>query len=184
MKKYFLFLLAGGLLFSLTGCTVRTYQLTRDRVDQDLVNSGNRGYLQGTAPADTGERKTTRTTQVVEVEVRPAIKFEKMKKAPTSTTVEAPATTETTAPSESYAPETTPIETPVPTAAMEKYTVEKNDTLQKISQKFYGTTKKWNKILKANEGVIKGPNKIYPGQVINIPIEEGVQKEQPPQKIK
>ena len=54
---------------------------------------------------------------------------------------------------------------------MQQYKVEKGDTLQKISQKFYGTTKKWHKIFKANESILKAPDKIYPGQTINIPVE-------------
>lgn len=56
-------------------------------------------------------------------------------------------------------------------AFREKYTIQKGDTLQKISQKFYGTTKKWNKIFEANKDKLKAPNKIYPGQVIDIPVE-------------
>ncbi|MBM3255022.1 MAG: LysM peptidoglycan-binding domain-containing protein [Candidatus Omnitrophica bacterium] len=55
--------------------------------------------------------------------------------------------------------------------ATEKYTVGKNDTLQKISNRFYGTTKKWLKIYEANKAVLKGPDKIYPGQVLSIPID-------------
>lgn len=54
-----------------------------------------------------------------------------------------------------------------------KYTVEKNDTLQKISQKFYGTTKKWAKIYEANRDTLKTPDRVYPGKVLNIP-EEGI----------
>jgi nucleoid-associated protein YgaU len=57
------------------------------------------------------------------------------------------------------------------TVNIQKYTVQKGDTLQKISKKFYGTTKKWTKIYEANKDIIKGPNKIYPGQAINIPVE-------------
>ncbi|OGX17785.1 MAG: hypothetical protein A3K83_06695 [Omnitrophica WOR_2 bacterium RBG_13_44_8b] len=52
-----------------------------------------------------------------------------------------------------------------------KYTVQKGDTLQKISQKTFGTTKKWMKIYDANRDVLKGPNQIYPGQVIKIPVD-------------
>jgi nucleoid-associated protein YgaU len=51
----------------------------------------------------------------------------------------------------------------------EKYTVAKNDTLQKISKKFYGTTKRWMKIYDANKDVLRAPDKLYPGQVLNIP---------------
>ena len=38
-----------------------------------------------------------------------------------------------------------------------KYIVQKGDTLQKISKKFFGTTKKWPKLYDANKDVLKGP---------------------------
>ncbi len=50
-----------------------------------------------------------------------------------------------------------------------EYKVEKNDTLQKISQKFYGTTKKWMKLYNENKDVLSSPDKIYPGLVIKVP---------------
>jgi len=59
---------------------------------------------------------------------------------------------------------------------MQAYIVGKGDTLQKISQKFYGTTKKWVKIYEANKDALKGPNKIYPGQSINIPTDNTLQE--------
>ncbi|MDD2680209.1 MAG: LysM peptidoglycan-binding domain-containing protein, partial [Candidatus Omnitrophica bacterium] len=59
----------------------------------------------------------------------------------------------------------------------QKYTVGKNDTLQKISKKFYGTTKKWTKIYEANKDVLSGPDKVYPGQELNIPQELAEPKE-------
>jgi nucleoid-associated protein YgaU len=49
--------------------------------------------------------------------------------------------------------------------------VQKDETLQKISHKFFGTTKKWTKIYELNKDTLKSPNKLYPGQVINIPVE-------------
>ncbi len=50
-----------------------------------------------------------------------------------------------------------------------RYKTRKGDTLQKISRRFYGTTKKWPLIYKANRNKLKGPDKVYPGQVLNIP---------------
>jgi nucleoid-associated protein YgaU len=61
------------------------------------------------------------------------------------------------------------IQTEDANLSFEKYTVAKNDTLQKISNKFYGTTKRWTKIYDANKDVLRGPDKLYPGQVLNIP---------------
>jgi len=49
------------------------------------------------------------------------------------------------------------------------YVIKKGDTLQEISQKFYGTTKSWKKIANANKGVIKDPNKLPIGGKIKIP---------------
>jgi nucleoid-associated protein YgaU len=137
-------------------------------VDQDLT-AGNKGYILGKAPTqEEMQRATTRETQVFEVELGRPVKVEKKKVE----TAPAPATsregnrgylTETVSPEIS--------ETPAPTGTFEKYTVQKGDTLQKISQKFYGTTKKWMKLYDANKDVLKSPNRVIPGQVLNIPTE-------------
>ncbi len=163
-------LLGLSLVFVLSGCVVRTYPLTKERVDQDLI--GNRGYLQGEAPSsETKERKTTRTTRVLEVELHSPIRFEKMPKPKTVETAPVQKTEDKELwgnrgfVTESITPE---IAEP---ANIEKYTVGKGDTLQKISKKFYGTTKKWNKIFEVNKDKLRAPNKIYPGQTIDIPIE-------------
>jgi nucleoid-associated protein YgaU len=65
--------------------------------------------------------------------------------------------------------ENTPVLGP---ETMVRYTVSKEDTLQKISLKFYGTTKKWGKIYNANKETLKAADRIYPGQTLNIPIEK------------
>ena len=181
MKRKELFYLLGlSFVLILSGCVVRTYPLTKDRIDQDL-NTGNRGYLKGQLPAGVEmERKTTRTTQVVEFELHSPIKFEKMPKKgpaeriPLTTTQDTKLWGNRGFITQSETPE---IEAPVQGPNMERYTVQKQDTLQKISKKFYGTTKKWNKIYKANQDALKGPNKIYPGQVINVPVESRELKE-------
>ena len=49
------------------------------------------------------------------------------------------------------------------------YTVEKDDTLQKISKKFYNSYSKWPKIYEANKELIPNPDHIKPGIVIRIP---------------
>jgi nucleoid-associated protein YgaU len=171
MKKQGIFYLLGlSVVFLLSGCVVRTYPLVRDRVDQDLA--GNRGYLKGQAPAaESAERKTTRTTQVLEVELHSPLKFDKASKK-----TAAPVKTEETVAgegnrgfiTESVSPEVAEPETLV--INTEKYTVQRGDTLQKISMKYYGTTKNWNKIFEANKDKLKAPNRVYPGQVLNIPV--------------
>lgn len=160
----------------LTGCVVRTYPVTKERVDQELT-VGNRGYLKGQVPAgEIKERKKTRATQTVEIELYPPIRFERMakpksgEKAPLESGEDKEVWGNRGFITQSETLETAEAETP--RGKIEKYTVRKGDTLQKISQKFYGTTKKWNKIYLANQDKLKGPDKIYPGQVIDIPVEE------------
>ncbi len=157
-------------ILALSGCVVRTYQVVKDRADQDLT-SGNHGYVMGQAPKqmETKERRLTRQTRVVEVELHPPIRFEKKAKVQPLKPQQ-----EEAAGNRGYISGAQPIE-PETTAAkqkFDKYTVRKGDTLQKISQKLYGTTKKWTDIYKANKNILKAPNKIYPGQVINVPVEE------------
>ncbi len=49
------------------------------------------------------------------------------------------------------------------------YTVQAGDSLSKISQQFYGKAGEYNKIFEANRDKLSDPNKIQPGQVLNIP---------------
>lgn len=51
----------------------------------------------------------------------------------------------------------------------QNYVVKRGDTLQKISQKFYGTTKKWRKIYEANRKTLKDPDKLAEGDKLIIP---------------
>jgi nucleoid-associated protein YgaU len=49
------------------------------------------------------------------------------------------------------------------------HTVQKGDTLSKISKEVYGDANKYNKIFQANQPMLKSPDLIYPGQVLRIP---------------
>ena len=49
------------------------------------------------------------------------------------------------------------------------YLVKKGDVLSSISQHFYGTAKKWPKILDANRDVLASPEKLKPGMTLRIP---------------
>lgn len=182
-------LLAFLSVFVLSGCVVRTYEVVKDRVDQDL-SEGNRGFVGGEAPSEeTGERKATRTTYVTEVELHSPIIFAK---APKTKITEPAKETEPTVSEAELSDESldenlvqgnrgyitrslTPEISQPTTSAFEKYTVKKYDTLQKISKHFYGRTKDWVKIYNANKDKLKGPDKIYVGQVLNIPIEEAAE---------
>ena len=64
-------------------------------------------------------------------------------------------------PKESYAP---------PKTAQRIHVVHKGDTLQKISIKYYKTSKNWQRIYQANRDVLKDdPNTIHPGMKLVIP---------------
>ena len=65
--------------------------------------------------------------------------------------------------------EPAPAPKPAEHAGANTYVVQKGDTLQKISQKTYGTTKKWPAIMKANG---MKDDKIRVGQKLVLPQEK------------
>jgi nucleoid-associated protein YgaU len=50
------------------------------------------------------------------------------------------------------------------------HTVVSGDTLGKIAKAFYGNAMKYPVIFEANKPMLKDPDKIYPGQVLRIPV--------------
>ncbi|UNY99486.1 peptidoglycan-binding protein LysM [Zhouia spongiae] len=52
------------------------------------------------------------------------------------------------------------------------HTVVSGDTLSKIAKKFYGNAMKYPVIFEANKPMLSDPDKIYPGQVLRIPVTE------------
>jgi nucleoid-associated protein YgaU len=53
-------------------------------------------------------------------------------------------------------------------SAVQTYEVKSGDNLSKIAGKYSGIT--WKDIFEANKDTIKDPDKIYPGQVLKIPV--------------
>ena len=51
----------------------------------------------------------------------------------------------------------------------DEYTVTNDDSLSIIAKKVYGNGRKFHRIYKANEDIIKNQNKIYPGMKLRIP---------------
>jgi len=162
MKKLLVFLALAVMVTVLTGCSVTTKMVTRERVDQDLTSTaGNRGYLVGTAPA-AGERRPTKTYIEVQVE-GPAMEKENRvpkKVEETAVTAPAPETNFEAAPS---------LEKVKAKEEFTDYKVQKGETLQKISMKLFGTTKKWKKLYDLNKDILKSPDKLRPGMVIKVP---------------
>jgi nucleoid-associated protein YgaU len=53
------------------------------------------------------------------------------------------------------------------------YTVRSGDTLSKIAKEHYGDASRYPEIFEANRPMLSDPDKIYPGQVLRIPQDEG-----------
>ena len=53
-------------------------------------------------------------------------------------------------------------------SAPETYEVKSGDSLSKIASKYSGVS--WKDIFEANKDTIKDPDKIFPGQVLKIPL--------------
>ncbi len=145
------------LVFVFSGCAVRTYSVYKERPDLDL-SSGNRGFLKGKSQAPAAVAKTTRENKVIEVEIFPLIKS--LKRDKSKPVVKGVVNQKDD--SEGQREDAGKL-------VAQEYTVGPNDTLQKISQKFYGSMHKWSKIYEANKDQLKGPDKIKPGQVLKIP---------------
>ena len=136
----------------MSGCLVRTYTVEKPRVDLDM--EGNKGYLVGATAEAVSELKQTRPTTVFEVELgshRPRKRIMR-KISPKDTGEEVAA--------EPYMEEELfqqdfPIEQrESEPGGYTTYTVQDDDTLQKISKKFYGTTKKFLMLYEVNKDVL------------------------------
>ena len=184
---------------NISGCLKRVSISTieRERVDQDAT-SGNRGYISGAKPpSETTEKKQkTRKIYQVTLEIPPYAEWKNFRFERTEDKelwgnrgyvyggpqAAAPQKGEKEEPQPIILPDEIheeadailplkPVE-PEPAAEEVKFTtykVKKGDTLQKISKKVYGTTKRWQEIFKFNKRTLKSPDKIYPGQKILIP---------------
>jgi nucleoid-associated protein YgaU len=53
--------------------------------------------------------------------------------------------------------------------AAKVYVVVSGDSLSKIAQREYGAASEWKRIYEANRGLLKDPDKIFPGQKLTIP---------------
>jgi len=172
--------------FSSTGCLVRTYTTTKERVDQDI--SGNQGCLQGECPSlERKEKSSTREIAVMEIELKSPMKFGFGKgkpKVPKEKTQDKDTDGNlgylTGTPDESLEKDIVQrgqvedklfLEEAGGQQSFTEYKIKNGDTLQKISKKFYGTYSKWMQIYNANKDKIKDPDNISPGEILNIPQE-------------
>jgi len=68
----------------------------------------------------------------------------------------------------SAAPAAAP-ETAAPAPEAKTYVVAEGDTLTRISRKFYGTSNRWEDILKANRDILKDEKSLVVGSTLKIP---------------
>ncbi len=61
------------------------------------------------------------------------------------------------------------VPAPAPVVVETTYTVAKGDTLQKISQRLFGTTRRWPDIFFMNKDTLASPDVIRVGQVLRVP---------------
>lgn len=179
--------------FFMSGCVMRRYVVEKPRTDTTV--EGNRGYLFGTPKDDVSPQQKeiknrlgeNRKINVLEIEMPSSGKASKT----TQGAVTCPDYTATAEPANKdanavlFQEPASPVithesfedkavkkgsETAVEARPVEyqEYKVEKGDTLQKISLKFYGTTKKWYKLFKLNKDLLKTPDRLRPGQTIQI----------------
>lgn len=200
MKRRVRTILGGLLLLSLGGCgatrevQIRSYMQDMQRVDQNR-DAGNAGYIMG-APVDDGKeyKKTrkvyilevNRSTQVTDTNIDVEESFQSSSPAPVAS-VTPPSEPEPVrrVVREEQTISTRRIQLPdfdnetyykeAASSAKEpvryvEYTIEKNDTLQKISKKFYDSFSQWTKIYDANRNKIDNPDVLKPGVTIQIPV--------------
>lgn len=174
-----------GLIF-IIGCAskgieVRHYVEIKDRVDQKI--EGNSGYLSGDPqPEDRSEFKKTRKIYVLEVSQGVVEKETIVESVVEEGLNGGGALMEDSDYGSDNFIEVSRDSASIPyvdddtddfetTPSFTEYTVKKDDTLQKISKKFYDSFSKWPKIYEVNKDVIDNPDRIKPGIVIQIPME-------------
>ncbi|MEI6437543.1 MAG: LysM peptidoglycan-binding domain-containing protein [Candidatus Omnitrophota bacterium] len=146
---------------AVSGCVqTRAYIAERERVDQDIPGIP--------APA----KPKTRQVFVVEVtEKGSPVPAKPLAPADAAARTALPETKPSVIPAskvEAVSQGTTVDAAALPT----EYKVEKDDTLQKISKKLYGSYSKWTRIYDANKEAIKNPNFVKPGTLLKIPAAE------------
>ena len=168
------YLILISFILFLQGCLITTYTVEKERVD--LEATGNKGCIQGTCTPTVSKKKFSpiRKITVIGLEVGEHdpnaevkdVGFENNDEESLLKTADLELNQEELQ-DQSLNNEMGKYVDP----DYQMYTVKKSDSLQRISEKFYGTTKYWQKIYEFNKDVLKSPNVIFVGQKIKIPKE-------------
>ena len=168
MLTRFLVLVLAVIFAAGCGIKAQTYVMTKDRVNI-ASNGGNAGYLTGKGVYQEPEKKTR---QVYVLEVSKPASVSKAGKtgetASNTTTQTVAAQQEGNIPAVEKAASSAAPAVSGPRESV-TYTVQKDDTLQKIAKKFYGSYGKWIRVYEANKDKLKNPNFVRPGTVLTIP---------------
>jgi ABC-type nitrate/sulfonate/bicarbonate transport system substrate-binding protein/LysM repeat protein len=145
--------------------SARPEQFVDTSIVKELETSGfiDKVYKSGAAVAKVAPKiepaaaSTPTKAQVAEAKAKPTVAEEKTK--PVAKPVSATA-------------EKVQASAPKPASAAQAYTVKSGDTLARLSEQFYNSPNKWEKIYEANRDVLKNPNYIYVGMKLMIPADD------------
>jgi nucleoid-associated protein YgaU len=196
MVKSVLAIVVLGVLMAGCGYKAKGYVMTKERVDLESrsvdadYETGNAGYILGSPQYKEPERKSRKvyilelTKPVAETEIkkieeeieatRSSISVQASESEP-ETQVEEKKSSRNKIIIPSFKDDNSgELTKKLPTAVHEpvaetSYVVQKDDTLQKIAKKFYGSYGDWVKIYNANKDKIKNPNVLRPNTEIIIP---------------
>ncbi len=179
--RFWVWILCFALIVSY-GCGLKKpkfYAVDRPRVDQ--ANMGNAGYVKNEGKGtDSIAGRSTRRIYVLEFEKKNQSVAGAQKKSADNASAQmgeasaqqaVPASDETLSSRNTDEAASSEPTGSVSAGNATEYTVEKDDTLQKISKKVYGSFGKWTKIYDANKEKIKNPNFVKPGVILTIPQE-------------
>ena len=147
------------------GCVRAQTKLTElPRVDLNLSEGGNRGYLVGTPP-EAGPQKTTRQMIGTDIEIPSFYKAKRGVGVPVDSM--GPSEMEREQDGGSDAAEG---ERAAP-SHYDTYVVQKGDSLWSIAAKpeIYGKASKWRLIFDANRELLKSPDRVKAGMTLKIP---------------
>ena len=148
---------------ALAGCRTATRVVEEPRVDLDMPEGSNRGYMVGNAPAAEAPTKTTREIVETEVEVPPLTRGNR--RQPVNLNEVAPPEVDMS--EESSAPEGEALMS----GPFDNYVVKKGDTLWSIAadSKVLGDGTKWRALYHINRDVLKTPDRLQAGMILKVP---------------